>query len=211
MIHRSRIAFGVTHRFRSTSFATLLMGLAYAVAAEAHDFWIQPAQYWLQPQSASSMTLQVGHGPFRQRSPIPLSRILRFEAIGPDGVGSDLRGTLHPGGSADDGAVTFSQPGAYVLVLQTDNRAQSHLPAIRFNDYLKVEGLAPALEQRERLHQTDRDGSENYSRQAKSLVQIGPPDPNSQMQVTRPLGMPLEIVPDIIPTRGRNRGRCPYG
>jgi uncharacterized GH25 family protein len=198
-MHCSRILFGVSHRIRSTSFATLLMGLICCVPAPAHDFWVQPADYWLQPQTASSITLQVGHGPFRQRSPIPLSRILRFEAIGPDGVGNDLRGTLHLGGSADDGAFTFSQPGAYVLVLETDNRAESHLPAIRFNDYLKIEGLTPALEQRERLHQTDRDGSENYSRHAKAIVQIGPPDAFSQIQVTRPLGLPLEIVPEANP------------
>jgi uncharacterized GH25 family protein len=198
-MHCPKILFGVSHRLHSASFATLLMGLIYGVPAEAHDFWVQPAQYWLQPQIPSSITLQVGHGPFRQRSPIPFSRILRFEAIGSDGVGNDLRGTLHLGGSADDGSVTFSQPGAYVLVLETDNRAQSHLPAIRFNDYLKVEGLTPALDQRERLHKTDRDGSENYSRQAKAIVQIGPPDANSQIQVTRPLGLPLEIVLEASP------------
>jgi hypothetical protein len=145
------------------------------------------------------MTLQVGHGPFRQRSPIPLSRITRFEAIGPDGLAIDLRDSIHVGGREDDGVLEFSKPGVYVLVLETDNRAQSHLPGIRFNDYLKVEGLTPALEQRERLHQTERDGSENYSRRAKSIVQIGPPDANSQMQVTRPLGLPLEIVPEANP------------
>src|SRR5271154_6802368 len=169
-MHCSKILFSVSHRLHRASWTTLLMGLICGVTAEAHDFWLQPAQYWLQPQIASSITLQVGHGPFRQRSPIPFSRILRFEAIGPDGVGSDLRGTLHLGGTADDGALTFSQPGAYVLVLETDNRAESHLPAIRFNDYLKVEGLTPALEQRERAHRMGADGSENYSRRGKALV-----------------------------------------
>ncbi len=198
-MHCSKILFGVSHWCDSASFAALLVGLMYCAPADAHDFWVQPAEYWLQPQIASSMTLQVGHGTFRQRSPIPLSRILRFEAIDPDGVGNDLRATLHLGGSADDGALTFSQPGAYVLVLETDNRAQSHLPAIRFNDYLKVEGLTPALEQRERLHQTDSEGSENYSRQAKTIVQIGAPDANSQTQVTRSVGLPLEIVPEVNP------------
>lgn len=198
-MHCSKILFGVSHWRDSATFAALLVGLMYCAPADAHDFWVQPAEYWLQPQIASSMTLQVGHGTFRQRSPIPLSRILRFEAIDPDGVGNDLRATLHLGGSADDGALTFAQPGAYVLVLETDNRAQSHLPAIRFNDYLKVEGLTPALEQRERLHQTDSEGSENYSRQAKAIVQIGAPDANSQTQVTRSLGLPLEIVPEVNP------------
>jgi uncharacterized GH25 family protein len=199
MMLNSTIAFGVRYRLHIVPFAALLMGLMCGVSAGAHDFWVQPAEYWLQPQIASSMTLQVGHGPFRQRSPIPPSRITRFETIGPDGIAIDMRGTLHVGDTGDDGALKFSQPGAYVLVLETDNRAQSHLPAIRFNDYLKVEGLTPALEQRERLHQTDRDGSENYRRQAKAIVQIGPPDASSQIQVTRPLGLPLEIVPEANP------------
>ena len=175
------------------------MGLFHVVSSGAHDFWVQPAEYWLQPGVASSVTLQVGHGPFRQRSPIPISRITRFEAIDPDGVAIDLRSGLHLGGSADDGVLKLSKPGTYVLILDTDNRAQSHLPAIRFNDYLKVEGLTPALEQRERLHQTDRDGSENYSRRAKSIVQVGPPEERTQNQVTQPLGLLLEIVPEINP------------
>lgn len=198
-MHCSTVLFGVSHRLHSALFATLLIGLIYGLSADAHDFWVQPAEYWLQPQTASSITLQVGHGPFRQRSPIPLSRISRFEAIGPDGLANGLRGTLHLGGSAGDGELVFPQPGAYVLVLETDNRAQSHLPAIRFNDYLTVEGLTPALEQRDRLQQTDRDGSENYSREAKAIVQVGLPDANSQRQVTRPLGLPLEIVPEETP------------
>jgi uncharacterized GH25 family protein len=84
-------------------------------------------------------------------------------------------------------------------VLQTDNRAQTHLPSIRFNDYLKAEGLTPALEQRARRHQMDADGSERYSRCAKSILQVGPPAAGSQGQVSKPVGLPLEIVPDVNP------------
>ena len=198
MPHRKRVR-DVRDRLRYLPVATLLIGLMYGVAAGAHDFWVQPAEYWLRPKVASSVTLQVGHGPYRQRSPIPIGRITRFEAIGPDGTASDLRGALHLGSKADDGTLTFAKPGAYVVVLETDNRAQSHLPAIRFNDYLKVEGLTPALEQRERLHQPDRDGSENYSRRAKSIIQVEPIEANSPNRVTQPLGLPLEIVPDVNP------------
>jgi uncharacterized GH25 family protein len=205
----SRLIFGVRHRLHNAPFAKVLIGLMCGVSAGAHDFWVQPAEYWLPSEVASSVTLQVGHGPFRQRSPIPLSRITRFEAIGPDGLAIDLRGSLHVGGTADDGALKFSKAGTYVLVLETDNRAQSHLPAIRFNDYLKVEGLTPALEQRERLHHTERDGSESYSRRAKSIVQIGPPDVSSQMQVTRPLGLPLEIIPEANPYARPQSGTLP--
>jgi uncharacterized GH25 family protein len=165
----------------------------------AHDFWLQPSDYWISPGALTPMTLQVGHGPFRQRSPIPARRITRFQAIAPVGTVVDLHEQLRLGEPAEDGDFRFTTPGAYMLVLQTDDRAQTHLPSIRFDDYLKVEGLTPALEQRARLNQMDRDGSERYSRCAKSLVQVGPLGAGSQERVFKPVGLPLEIVPEANP------------
>ena len=177
----------------------LLMGLCFSSSVAGHDFWVQPNRYWLRPQAVTPLTLQVGHGPFRQRSPIPLGRITSFAAIAPNGMAIDLRGNLHLAGNAEDGDFRLPNPGGYVLVLETDDRAQSRLPAIRFNDYLKVEGLTPALEQRERAHRMDADGSENYSRRAKTIVHVGPPGAGSEAQVTKPLGLSLEIVPEQSP------------
>jgi uncharacterized GH25 family protein len=165
----------------------------------AHDFWLQPNRYWISPGSLTALTLQVGHGPFRQRSPIPARRITRFQAIAPEGAVIELHEQLRPGGSADDGDFQLKNPGSYVLVLQTDDHAQTRLPSIRFNDYLSAEGLTPALEQRARLRRTDADGSERYSRCAKSLVQVGPAGAGSQNQVSKPVGLPLEIVPESSP------------
>ena len=187
------------HRSHVVLTALLLAGICGTRACEAHDFWVQPGEYWLQPDAVTPVTLQVGHGPFRQRSPIQLGRIVRFAAICPDGAPIDLHGNLHLGAATEDGNLRLRAPGAYVVVLETDDRAQSHLPAIRFNDYLRVEGLTPALAQRERTHRMDTDGSENYSRRAKSIVQVGLPGTGSQAQVTRPLGLPLEIVPEVSP------------
>ena len=167
--------------------------------AVAHDFWLQPSEYWISADALSTMTLQVGHGPFRQRSPIPARRITRFEAIAPTGAAIDLHEQLRLGQTAEDGEFRLKNPGTYVLVLQTDDRAQTHLPAIRFNDYLSVEGLTPALEQRARLHHTDADGAERYSRCAKSILQVGPADARSQTQVSKPVGLTLEIVPEANP------------
>jgi uncharacterized GH25 family protein len=181
---------------------TLLFGLlacGQGSLAVAHDFWLQPNEYWITPDVLTPMTLQVGHGPFRQRSPIPARRITRFQAIAPEGAIIELHEQLRLGQAAEDGDFQFRTPGAYVLVLQTDDRAQTHLPSIRFNDYLKVEGLTPALEQRTRLRQMDADGSERYSRCAKSLVQVGPAGAGPQVQVSKPVGLPLEIVPEADP------------
>jgi uncharacterized GH25 family protein len=177
----------------------LALGFESAVPAEAHDFWVQPSSYRIAPDAAVPITLQVGHGPFRQRSPLPLGRITRFEAVTPGGTAVDLRSNLHLGRPTEDGELQFREPGTYLVVLETDNRAQSHLPAIRFNDYLRAEGLTAALEQRVRAHRMEADGSENYSRRAKAIVQVGPQSAGSQSQVTRALGLPLEIVPDVSP------------
>ena len=119
--------------------------------------------FWVQPDDfrcPSFYRLMVGHGPDRQVSPIPARRIVRSETI--DGI----------------------------AVLETDNKAQSHLPAPRFNDYLRAEGLMPALELRQRTQRMQTDGSEIYSRHAKAILQSAKP---------AQIGMILEIVPEADP------------
>jgi uncharacterized GH25 family protein len=181
--------------------AILSLLVLRASCVDAHDFWLQPSEYWISTDALTPLTLQVGHGPFRQRSPIPARRITRFQAIAPMGGVVDLHEQLQLGQPAEDADFRLKNAGTYILVLQTDDRAQTHLPSIRFNDYLKVEGLTPALEQRARLHRMDADGSERYSRCAKSIVQIGQPGKasGSQAQVSKPVGLPLEIVPEVNP------------
>ena len=182
----------------ATYAALLVAGTCWSWNCAAHDFWLQPTSFWIHPNTATSLTLQVGHGPYRQRSPIPATRIIRFDAIGPRGSVLDLRTRLHPGSGPEDGNFELEEPGTHLLVLETDNKAQSHLPAIRFNDYLQVEGLTPALQQRIKTKRTDTDGSECYSRSAKVLVQVG--DRRSAEQtINQPLGLPLEIVPEQNP------------
>jgi uncharacterized GH25 family protein len=192
----------------SIALATLALSVIGTRPGEAHDFWVQPGDYWMAPGVASSVTLLVGHGTDRQRSGIPLQRIIRFEAIGPRGRIDDLRSSLRLQGRWDDGTVVFREPGTYILVLQTDDRAYSLLPAIRFNDYLRVEGLTPALSFREHAHRTRSDGSEAYSRQAKTIIQVGD-TAHPAASVTRPLGLPLEIVPDVDPYAQPSPQRLP--
>jgi uncharacterized GH25 family protein len=182
--------------------AALILALVVCSASSpgaAHDFWLQPSEYRTKPELPISVTLQVGHGPFRQRSPIPARRIIRFQAVAPDGSTLDLHEQLQLGLAEEDGHFQLGKPGIYVLVLQTDDRAQTHLPSIRFNDYLQVEGLTPALQQRERLQRMGADGSERYSRCAKSIVQVGSSGRESPDHVKEPVGLPLEIVPETNP------------
>jgi uncharacterized GH25 family protein len=177
----------------------LLGGIVFASAAGAHDFWVQPQQYWSQPDASIPITLQVGHGAERQRSQIRSSRISRFVAFAPDGTSHDVRSELHLRGANDDGQLRFDAPGAYVIVLETDNGGRSALPAHRFNDYARDEGLTPALDYRERAGKMTADTAESYRRVSKAIVQNGAVDGGSQTHVTTPLGLTLEIVPERSP------------
>lgn len=179
--------------------ALLLCLTALPAVADAHDFWLQPLRWQVPPRAPLGLLLQVGHGPDRQRSPIPGRRIRRFEAIAPGGRRIDLRPDLHVGGLATDASLQFAEPGTYVIVLETDNLAESHLPAIRFNAYLAAEGLIPAIALRARTGKSDADGAETYRRCARTIVQVGPIDPRGQAMIARAAGLNLEIVPDTNP------------
>ena len=89
----------------------MVLALYCASQVHAHDFWVQPSAYWVQPHTVTPMTIQVGHGPARQRSPITLSRIMRFDVIGPDGTANDLRGRLQLGAAQKDGDIELPTAG----------------------------------------------------------------------------------------------------
>ncbi len=183
--------------------ALLFAGLGGALPARAHDFWLQPRYFWTPVGGTTTVSIQVGHGAMRQPSPLTLDRITLLRTIGPAGA-VDQKPTLTPGAGVFDSPITFQGEGTYILALET-NHAGSVLPAIRFNDYLKFEGLTPALALRASTHAQDAPGREIYSRRAKALIQVGPPSAKSDRLVTRPLGMNLEIVPEKNPyTLGLN-------
>ncbi|MDY6947100.1 MAG: DUF4198 domain-containing protein [Pseudomonadota bacterium] len=179
--------------------AAVALAALCAGSAHAHDFWLQPAQYWAQPGVWIPVTLQVGHGPQRQRSQIPQGRIARFAAVTPQGGVIDALASLDLGGAGEDGRLQFQAAGTYVVVLETDSRGRSALSAERFNAYVRSEGLTRALEQRERTGRMQAGASESYRRVTKALVQIGAAEAQLQSQVTTPLGLTLEIVPERSP------------
>ena len=179
--------------------AALCLAL-WAGAAGAHDFWIQPSGNAYVPGAAVEVVLLVGHGEERRQSPIAARRIRRFDAVAPDGRESALAGRAFRADAA----------GVYALVLQTDSAAQSHLPAPRFNAYLREEGLAAVQAHRERHGLDGEPGAERYSRVAKTLVAVraaggGAPAANA----TRVFGLPLELVLERSPFAGTARQELP--
>lgn len=167
-----------------------------AVPVAAHDFWLQPQRFWIGTGATVPIAILVGHGADRAPWGVPASRILLLRDVGPAGVVDHLPAARARAVAAIP-AMRFASPGTHVVVIQSGH-ATSDLPAVRFNDYLKEEGLTPALDLRTRTRTTGSAGREIYSRRAKTLVQVGPPG-GRQGHVTRPMGMTLEIVPERNP------------
>lgn len=168
-----------------------LAALTLPGLALAHDFWIQPSAFSVAPGGSTSMSILVGHGSYRSKSLIEANRITRFERYGPDGR-SDRRGELKLGSATADTTLHFGQAGEYMFALAT-NATPSELPGIRFTDYLKAEGLTPALTLRAQTGATDAPGRELYSRRAKALIQVGSAGKASAIATQR-IGLSLELV-----------------
>jgi uncharacterized GH25 family protein len=177
-------------------FPALVIATAMNSAARSHDFWLQPGAYWTGASATTPVTLEVGDGATRQRSQVPTRRIMRFAAVAPDGTVTDLKNRLRtePG---FDARVGFDASGVHVLVLETDNRARSYLSAGAFNQYLRDEGLTPALELRSRTGRLSAGAAEKYKRCAKTMIQVG--EPARTPDGAAPAGVSLEIVPEVNP------------
>jgi uncharacterized GH25 family protein len=177
----------------------LLMAISLSLPASvsAHDFWVQPQTFTLPKPGTTTMSLQVGHGIARQKSLMTADRVTRFDSFSHAGH-VDRRGELRLGDANVDTTMAFPKTGLQLVVFET-NGTYSELPGIRFNDYLKAEGLTPALSIRTNAKTLGDPGRELYSRRCKSLIQVGPYARTDDGIATKAVGMSLEIVPEINP------------
>ncbi|MEO5641527.1 MAG: DUF4198 domain-containing protein [Sphingomicrobium sp.] len=174
-------------------FAAIVIGLALTGTASAHDFWLQPQSWQVAPGKPLPFIVEVGHGSFRQQWGADGGHLLALNDLARGGA-VDVRPLFKPGGEVPHLTRTFRREGLHIVSLVSTNAA-SDLPSIRFNDYLKAEGLTPAIEARTRQGKMNANGRELYSRRAKALVQVGRPSRSDDAFATRPIGLTLEIVP----------------
>jgi hypothetical protein len=178
---------------RMRRFVATLIGLSLAGAASAHDFWLQPQSWQTAPGNALPFIVEVGHGQFRQQWGADGGHLLALNDLARGG-GVDIRPLFKPGGEVPHLTRIFHREGLHIISLVSTNAA-SDLPSIRFNDYIKAEGLTPAIDARTRSGTMNGNGREFYSRRAKALIQVGRPNRSDDALATHPLGLTLEIVP----------------
>jgi len=168
-----------------------------ATSATAHDFWLQPRAFQTKPGVALPITALIGHGDDRGRWEADAKRVVMLKSIGPDGT-VNLHSAFKQRGAGAHFAPVFAKAGIHIVTMQT-NHASSELPAKRFNDYARDEGLTPILRYRARTGTTDTLGREIYSRRAKVLIRVGDGAGRADPRTTKAVGLTLEIVPERDP------------
>src|SRR4051794_3480746 len=167
--------------------AVLLTGVPLC----AHDFWLEPSTFSPRPGQILGVRLRVGQdllGDPVPRDPALVNRFIFEDAGGPKPlVGRD--------GADPAGLLRVADPGLLVIGYLS-NPSPVELPADKFNQYLKDEGLDAIVALRARRSQSGAAGRELFLRCAKSLVLSGPASP---AQADRQLGFTLELVAERNP------------
>lgn len=178
--------------------------LLAAGGLHAHDFWIEPSTFRPAPGSTAAVGLRVGQN--FVGDPVPrFSRSIEQFSIRQGGSEQPINGleNIDPAGwlradGRSTAVIVYRSTGSFV-----------ELPAEKFEDYLRQEGLERIIDTRAKRGQRDKPGRERFYRYAKALLTGQQPS----AAVTQPLGLLYEIVPDDDPTArlAPFRGRVLYG
>ena len=164
-------------------FAALMLSSATLFA---HDMWIEPTAFV--PDAGKIIGLKLRVGQDLLGDPIPRDPALIDQFITVDSTGR--KPVVGRNGADPAGLVRVAAPGLLVVGYKS-NPSPVVLPAAKFNQYLKEEGLEAIAELRARRNQTGNEAREVFSRCAKSLVSSGTP---TDADADRSLGFTLELV-----------------
>lgn len=172
---------------------SIVLGLGLVPArARAHEYWLSPSVHSPAPGQSVEIGALAGTGFRGEPKPWSPARAVRFVARTAKAL--DLR-TLGRPGDLVWARLVPSDPGG-TLVAYESNFASIELPASEFDAYLRLEGLDGPLAARaaggDRLPVRER-----YRRCAKTWL-AG----EDAARASRPVGMPLEIVPLDPPGAG---------
>ena len=157
----------------------------------AHDMWIDPMTFFAESGQTIGVRLRVGQDLLGD--PLPRDPALIKEFVVDDGT--DRKTLVGRDGGDPAGYLRVARPGMLVIGYHS-NPSAVELPADKFNQYLKEEGLDAVVALRARRNETAAKGREMFSRCAKSLVLSGPA---IEGQGDRTLGFPIELVAERNP------------
>lgn len=173
----------------------VLVLLAVASAAHAHEFWIEPESHRPAKGAVVRFTLRVGDGFPGEAYPRTASHIERFERFAP----SKVHPVIGREGTSPAGVARLREPGVHVVAYRS-TRSAIVLRPMKFEAYLAEEGLEHVIAARAKAGTSLHPGREVFSRCAKTLVKVGDA---ASTGFDRTVDLPLELVPVDDPFRAK--------
>jgi uncharacterized GH25 family protein len=183
------------------SLLALAIVLTGSASLGAHDFWIEPTGFKADVGRVLGVKLRVGeefHG-----DPVPRNEAMIGDFVVVDASGR--RQVVGRDGSDPAGVLRVVSPGLMVIGYRS-RPSPVTLPADKFTQYLKEEGLESVIAARARAQASQREGREIFSRAAKSLVRSGAMTDGA---TDRALGFPIELVAERNPYQMKTGDRLP--
>ncbi|MFP8834629.1 DUF4198 domain-containing protein [Hydrogenophaga sp. XSHU_21] len=161
-----------------------------ATSVSAHEFWIAPDRFTARVNEPIALSVRVGEGFLGEPAAFgqPMAVSLRWHHRAGK---KDLTTRLPPTLGQDRVAMAFDRAGTHVIALDTQP-TPSELPADKFTDYLREDGLEHIVALREAKGQSDQVGRERFQRHVKTLLSVGNQHDSAYRVRT---GQILEIVP----------------
>jgi uncharacterized GH25 family protein len=169
--------------------AVVVVVLLGACPAPAHDLWLIPPDAAAAGKAVTVRAVSGSDFPKGDHAPDPAAFTKRL-LVKPDGFAAELDAA---GMEAGAGLLRFTPdaPGVYAAAVRTAPKLIT-LDAAAFNEYLVSDGLPHIYRLRAKEKTLDRPGRERYSKSPKVLIRVGD---GGKGDPTRPVGLPLEIVP----------------
>jgi hypothetical protein len=184
--------------------ALLAVLLSLPGLAPAHDLWIVPGKYRLEPSESTRVFVNSGDVFPESLTLLGSHRVAELSVHGPgwpDGF------TLVTEFRVDGRSLTFDlappAPGSHVLGLETRPRTVRLKPE-DFEDYLSEEKLARMAELREQAGESEEAAVERYTKWAKTVIEVAgdvTAGGDAAPAWAQPIGHRIELVPLQDPNR----------
>ena len=172
-------------------YLTLAALLTISLLATAHEFWLQPAFFFVNPGATVPVDIRVGESYEGEPSEGKKNRIVTYKHY--SAADSTELSPKLVGDNYGSVSLKLTQPGTHLLVFANTPKFIELKPK-EFLAYLKEDGLDNVVAARQQQGQTDKPGRELYRRCAKSLIQVGDQPDNTYAR-------PTNLVIDITPTQ----------
>ncbi len=136
----------------------------------AHEFWLQPSQFFVQPGSVIKLHLLVGenfNGDSWANRSTRTDKLLHYQYHKVTDITASIKN--------DDTTacnIRLSEAGTHLLYLHS-NPSYIALDADKFNDYLADDGLDNIVALRQQNKELNKPARERYERFSKTFIQCG--------------------------------------